>query len=138
MLLARRALPAPRHEASAAIGRRIQVHPNRAKPDSLPGETIPLRIGNERSPVSAQRVPARRTEGSEMDDDTDVLGWRYWLGFLGIAVAAVIGLVILFVVVGSVWYTWGFLGMFLVLAAVLIGFGYLHDRREQRQRRRLA
>ena len=68
----------------------------------------------------------------------DELGGRFWLMFIGGLVGVALAGVILFGLLGWAWYAWGLFGMFAFLAVVLIGFGYLYDRREQRERRRLA
>jgi Kef-type K+ transport system membrane component KefB len=66
------------------------------------------------------------------------LGARFWLGLLGICVGAVVVGAILFLLFGLAWSAWGFMGAFIVLGALAIGLAYIHDRREQNRRRRLA
>ena len=72
------------------------------------------------------------------DNDERGAGLRFWLAVLGLLVAAIIAGVIVFIVIGWAWYAWGFLAVMLLIGAVLIGFGYVYDRREQNRRRRLA
>jgi len=72
-----------------------------------------------------------------MYDDSEGLGGRFWLGLIGLCVAGAIAAGILFLLFGWAWYAWGILGTFVFFGVVLIGFGYLIDRREQ-HRRRLA
>ena len=71
------------------------------------------------------------------DDEGTGLGAKFWLGLIGATLALAIGGLILFLIVGAVWYAWGFLGTLLVLFAVTAGFGYVHDRRAQRRYERL-
>jgi Kef-type K+ transport system membrane component KefB len=66
------------------------------------------------------------------------LGARFWLGLLGICVGAVVVGAILFILFGLAWSAWGFMGAFIVLSALALGFAYIHDRREQNRRRRLT
>ena len=53
-------------------------------------------------------------EGSEME-----LGGKFWLLFIGGAIACVFAGLLLFLLIGIAWARWGFLGMFLVLAVIL-------------------
>ncbi|MFL5917777.1 MAG: hypothetical protein ACJ74L_06685 [Gaiellaceae bacterium] len=66
------------------------------------------------------------------------LGAKFWLGLAGACVGAVIVGSILFILFGLAWSAWGFLGAFLGLALILLAVGYIHDRREQNRRRRVA
>ena len=69
-----------------------------------------------------------------MDDDGEGLGGKFWLTFIGGAIACTIAGVLLFLLIGSAWARWGFLGMFLLLSVILIGIGWLVDRREKKRR----
>jgi Kef-type K+ transport system membrane component KefB len=66
------------------------------------------------------------------------LGARFWLGLLGVCVGAVVAGAILFLLFGLAWSAWGFMGAFIALSAVGLGFAYIHDRREQNRRGRLT
>jgi Kef-type K+ transport system membrane component KefB len=66
------------------------------------------------------------------------LGARFWFGLLGICVGAVVAGAILFLLFGWAWSAWGFMGAFIVLSAIALGFAYVHDRRENRHRRPAA
>jgi membrane protein implicated in regulation of membrane protease activity len=66
------------------------------------------------------------------------LGARFWLGLLGICVGAVVVGAILFLLFGWAWSAFGFIGALIVLALIAIGFAYVHDRRQENRRRRLA
>ena len=61
------------------------------------------------------------------------LGGKFWLGFIGAAIACVFTGVLLFLLIGSAWVRWGFLGMFLLLSAILLSVGWIVDRREKRR-----
>ena len=72
-----------------------------------------------------------------MDDDGEGLGGKFWLTFIGGAIACTVAGVLLFLLIGSAWARWGFLGMFLFLSVILIGVGALVDRREKKRRESL-
>jgi membrane protein implicated in regulation of membrane protease activity len=67
-------------------------------------------------------------EGSDMD-----LGARFWFIFIGGAIACAISGALLFLVIGNAWARWGFLGMFLLLSAILLGSAWIVDRRTKRR-----
>jgi membrane protein implicated in regulation of membrane protease activity len=71
-----------------------------------------------------------------MDDD-EGLGGKFWLTFIGGAIACTIAGVLLFLLIGSAWARWGFLGMFLLLSAILLAFGWIVDRRDKSRRESL-
>jgi len=62
-------------------------------------------------------------------------GRDFWLKLIGGVLVCAIGTVVIFVVLGSVWYAWGFLGVLIVCTVVFGAMGYVHDKRE---RERLA
>ena len=66
------------------------------------------------------------------------LGGRFWLGVIGLAIGLALAAYLIFALIGWAWYAWGFFGMLLVFSAILIGFGYIHDRRQARRRRGIA
>lgn len=66
------------------------------------------------------------------------LGARFWLGLLGVCVGAVVVGAILFLLFGWAWSAFGFIGALIFLALAAIGFAYIHDRRQEKSRRRLA
>ena len=66
-------------------------------------------------------------EGSEME-----LGGKFWLLFIGGAIACLFAGVLLFMLIGSAWARWGFLGMFIFLAAIALAIGWIVDRRGKR------
>lgn len=66
------------------------------------------------------------------------LGAKFWFGLIGIAIAAIVAGAILIGIFGWAWYAWGFAGAFLILCAVLLAFGWVYDKREQKRRESLA
>jgi ABC-type Fe3+-siderophore transport system permease subunit len=62
------------------------------------------------------------------------LGAGFWVKVVGVSLAAALGAILIFVFIGWAWYAWGLLGMLLFFAAVVIGIGYIIDRRDARRR----
>jgi 4-hydroxybenzoate polyprenyltransferase len=60
-------------------------------------------------------------------------GGKFWLKLIGGVIACAIATVIIFIVLGSVWYSWGFLGALVVLAIVFGTMGWMHDKRERKR-----
>jgi hypothetical protein len=71
-------------------------------------------------------------------DDGEGLGARFWLGLVGICAAAAVGAGIVFAIFGRMWEAYGFFGAFVVFGAVLVGIGWLYDRRQKHRRDDLA
>ena len=69
--------------------------------------------------------------GSDMGDEK--LGAKFWLAIVGGAFACAIAGVIVFLVISTAWARWGFFATFLLLAAILLGFGWWYDRREKQR-----
>jgi high-affinity Fe2+/Pb2+ permease len=59
------------------------------------------------------------------------LGMRFWLGVVGVVVAAGIAIFIFFLVINHAFYAWGFLGTFIVVGAILLAIAWIYDRRQQ-------
>jgi bacteriorhodopsin len=57
---------------------------------------------------------------------------RFWLWVIGVALAVGIGGFLVFALIGWAWYAWGFFGMLLFFAVVLLGFAWVYDKRQQR------
>lgn len=68
-----------------------------------------------------------------MEDDGS-LGWRFWLSVIGVTVAIGVGGILLFSLVGAVWYAWGFVGALIFVIVVALGYGWFYDRRQTRRR----
>ena len=66
-------------------------------------------------------------EGSDME-----LGGKFWLLFIGGAIACALAGLLLFILIGNAWARWGFLGMFLFLAVVSLAIGWIFDRKNKR------
>ena len=67
-----------------------------------------------------------------MEDDGS-LGGKFWLSVVGIALAIGIGGILLFSLIGAVWYAWGFVGALLFVLVVALGYGWIYDRRHKRR-----
>ena len=72
-----------------------------------------------------------------MDDDSG-LGAGFWLKVMAGSVAVVLAAALFVVIFGHLWVALGFFGALLALGAVLMGFGWMYDRRERKRRERLA
>jgi hypothetical protein len=66
----------------------------------------------------------------QMDDEK--LGAGFFLKVAGVCVVVGIGVMVLALIFWRAVYAWGFFGAFLALAAVLIIFGLIYDRRSAR------
>jgi membrane protein implicated in regulation of membrane protease activity len=72
--------------------------------------------------------------GTVNGDEDEGLGARFWLAIIGGAIGCAIAAIIVLVFLGRAWERWGFFGMFLLLSAILLGFGWIVDRREKKRR----
>jgi hypothetical protein len=59
------------------------------------------------------------------------LGAKFWLTIIGGAIACAVAAVVVLLLIGSAWARWGFFGMFLLLSAILLGIGWIVDRRDK-------
>jgi len=73
------------------------------------------------------------TTHSHTDEDSEGLGWRFWLGLVAVTIAFGLGLVLAMILFGLAWYEWGFVGAAIILVAVTCGVKALQDRRARRQ-----
>ena len=62
------------------------------------------------------------------------LGGKFWLMFIAGAIGVAIAGFAFFLILEGAWARWGFLGMCLFIAGVLLLFGWLVDKRDKRQR----
>ena len=72
--------------------------------------------------------------GTVSVDRDEGLGAKFWLLFMGGAIVCAIAAILVLLLIGTAWARWGFFGMFLLLSAVLLGIGWIFDRREKRLR----
>jgi hypothetical protein len=68
------------------------------------------------------------------DYDDEKLGGRFWLGLAGLAVGAVCIALIIMIIFGAFWSRWGLLGALVAFFIVLLGIGWLWDKREKHRR----
>jgi hypothetical protein len=66
--------------------------------------------------------------------DDDGLGGRFYLWLAGLTLLCGLGLLIAFWVFWRALYAWGIFGGFIVIAVVLLVFGWFWDRRAAKQR----
>jgi hypothetical protein len=64
--------------------------------------------------------------------DEEGLGFGFYARLAGIAIAVAIAGLILMLIFSRALYAWGFLGMFLLIAVVLLVIGWVINRREAR------
>jgi len=67
-----------------------------------------------------------------MDDEK--LGGKFWLAIVGGAIACAVAGILCLLLIGAAWARWGFLAMFLLLSVILLGIGWISDRRERQRR----
>jgi hypothetical protein len=63
----------------------------------------------------------------------DDLGWKFWLWVVGVSLAIGIGGMLLFLLIGAAWYSWGVLGALVFFGAIMLAYGYIYDRRNARR-----
>jgi membrane protein implicated in regulation of membrane protease activity len=65
-------------------------------------------------------------------------GWKTWLVVAAWVIGAVIVVEGFFLLFGWAWYSWGFLGAFLVICVLALAWAYFYDRRRANRRKNLA
>jgi len=63
----------------------------------------------------------------------DELGGKFWLWVIGVAIAIGIGGMLFFLLLGSVWYSWGGFGALIFFGAILLGWGWWYDRKQAKR-----
>ena len=61
------------------------------------------------------------------------LGAKFWFGLVGLVIAIGLGAILIFGLMGRVWYAWGFFGMLLFFGLLLGVMSFFYDRREARR-----
>jgi amino acid transporter len=61
------------------------------------------------------------------------LGAKFWLWVIGISIAAGVGVMVIFAIIGAAWYAWGAIGALLFVGVVLLGFAWVYDRIHARE-----
>jgi hypothetical protein len=65
------------------------------------------------------------------------LGARFWFKLIGVVVLGGIAAVLLFVLVGGAWYRWGAIGAIIFFSALVLLWGWIYDRRHQKDYERI-
>jgi membrane protein YdbS with pleckstrin-like domain len=63
------------------------------------------------------------------EESDDGLGAKFWLSLIGVTLAAAIGVALIFLFFGAVWYAWGLVGAIVALVALVYVVGWVMDRR---------
>jgi hypothetical protein len=63
----------------------------------------------------------------------DELGGKFWLRLFGLILACGIAGMLIFWLLGAVWYAWGAFGALLFVFVVIGFFAWLYDRRKIRE-----
>jgi hypothetical protein len=63
----------------------------------------------------------------------DELGWKFWLWVIGVSLAIGIGGLLLFLLIGAAWYSWGFFGALLFFGAIALAWGWYYDRSQAKK-----
>jgi hypothetical protein len=61
------------------------------------------------------------------------LGFRFYAGLAGVVIAGGVVALVMILIFSRAVYAWGVLGAFLILAAALLLFGWIFDRRAARE-----
>ena len=61
------------------------------------------------------------------------LGFRFYAGLAAVCIACGLVALVMILLFSRAVYAWGVLGAFIVLAAVLLLFGWIYDRRAARE-----
>ena len=61
------------------------------------------------------------------------MGGRFWIKMLAAIVGIGIAVAIVFAVIGAAVIAWGALGALFLVGALILGFGWIYDRRKQAQ-----
>jgi hypothetical protein len=58
------------------------------------------------------------------------LGRGFWLKLLGICLAIGVGGLLLFGLLGTVWYAWGFFGTLIFFGGILLIWAWIYDHKQ--------
>jgi membrane protein implicated in regulation of membrane protease activity len=61
------------------------------------------------------------------------LGNRFFLSVAGVCLGVGVAVIVVFLLLGWAWYALGAVGALLLFAIILLGAGYLYDRREKQR-----
>jgi len=65
-------------------------------------------------------------------------GLKFWLWVDGISLAVGLGLLVFFLLIGAAWEAWGAFGALIFFSAVLLAYGWIYDRRQDRKYKDLS
>jgi hypothetical protein len=65
-------------------------------------------------------------------NDNDGLGGKFWLGIVGAIIGCTVAAILIFFIVSSAWFKWGFIGMFVFFSLILLAVGAIYDRKHKR------
>ena len=65
-------------------------------------------------------------------------GLKFWLWVAGISLAVGLGLLVFFLLIGAAWEAWGAFGALIFFSAVLLAYGWIYDRRQDRKYKDLS
>jgi hypothetical protein len=85
------------------------------------------------APVRRQRNHPLVSSEGDRQEESDRLGWKFWVGLVGVTLACGIGLILGVVLFGLAWRTWGLVGAVIALVGVTMGAKYLTDRRARQR-----
>lgn len=66
------------------------------------------------------------------------LGFKFWLWVAGVALAAGIALLVFFLILGKAWEAWGAFGALIFFSVVLLAFGWIYDKRQDKKYKELT
>jgi membrane protein implicated in regulation of membrane protease activity len=66
-------------------------------------------------------------------DNEEGLGLKFWLWVAGVALALGVGLLIFFLLIGWAWQAWGAFGALIFFSVLLLAYGWIYDRRQERK-----
>jgi|SRR5262245_31484975 hypothetical protein len=93
--------------------------------------TIP--VGRTVPSLTPMTSEPSETPVSSAEDDDPGIGFKFFARMAGLIIAAGVVAMIVMLVFFKAVYAWGLLGGFIAFAAILLGVGWVADRRRQRR-----
>jgi hypothetical protein len=66
-------------------------------------------------------------------DVKDELGAKFWFRLIGLTVLFGIAALLLFLLIDAAWYRWGIFGALLFFFLIILAYGWIYDRRHERE-----